>query len=89
MHHIPLHTGKTRVREQVGEAHYDGIELADGEGERTKKVGYQEFEREIKRVNSRGPCPPALRRGYDAHRPEPTTKNRNTQAPCSYYILMG
>jgi hypothetical protein len=48
MHHIPLHTGKTRVREQVGEAHYDCIELADGEGEREKQVGYEEFERENK-----------------------------------------
>lgn len=48
MHHIPLHTGKTRVREQVGEAHYNGIELVDSEGERKKKVRYQEFEREIK-----------------------------------------
>lgn len=38
MHHIPLLTGKTRVREQVGEAHYDGTELADGEGE--EKIGW-------------------------------------------------
>lgn len=50
MHHIPLHTGKTRFREQIGKAHYNGIKLADGEGERTKKVGYQGFEREIRCV---------------------------------------
>lgn len=48
MHHTPLHTGKTSVREQIGEAHCDGIELADGEGERTKK-GW--LSRSLKRNN--------------------------------------
>lgn len=28
MHHIPLHTGKTSVREQISEAHCEGIELS-------------------------------------------------------------
>jgi hypothetical protein len=44
MHHTPLHTGKTSVREQISEAHCDGIELADSEGERKKKLGIKKLE---------------------------------------------
>jgi hypothetical protein len=76
MHHTPLHTGKTSVREQISEAHCDGIELADGEGERKKKLGVKKLE-ELKNVvkfEDKGQLfrqDPALRRGCAAHRPEP------------------
>jgi hypothetical protein len=44
MHHTPLRTGKTSVRGQISEAHCGGIQLAEGEGEREKKLWVKKWE---------------------------------------------